>query len=110
MLSLFLMISSFVALNGSTGSPVALPFKAGQRLLILGDSNTYAGTWVQFFETYLFTHYPDRRIQVINLGLPSETASGLSEPDHPWPRPCIHERLDRALAKIKPDWVIACYG
>ena len=48
--------------------------------------------------------------ELINLGLPSETLSGLSEPDHPFPRPNVHERLDRALAKVKPDLVIACYG
>jgi len=47
---------------------------------------------------------------LINLGLPSETCSGLSEPDHPFPRPDVHERIDRALAKVKPDVVFACYG
>ena len=48
--------------------------------------------------------------ELINLGLPSETCSGLSEPDHPFPRPDVHERLDRVLTKAKPDLVVACYG
>ena len=48
--------------------------------------------------------------EIINVGLPSENCTGLSEPDHPFPRPDIHERLDRALAAIKPDVVVACYG
>ncbi len=48
--------------------------------------------------------------ELINLGLPSETCSGLSEPEHPFPRPNVHERIDRALAKLKPDVVVACYG
>lgn len=46
----------------------------------------------------------------VNAGLPSETCTGLSEPDHPFPRPDVHERLDRALAAVKPDVVVACYG
>jgi lysophospholipase L1-like esterase len=50
---------------------------------------------------------------MIDLGLPSETVSGLTEPNHAggaFPRPDLHERLARALAKIKPDLVVACYG
>ena len=46
-------------------------------------------------------------------GLPSETVSGLTEPNHAggaFPRPDLHERLDRALTKAKPDLVVACYG
>ncbi len=110
MLSLFAAFCLLTAGQDTHPARDTLPFQNGQRVLILGDSNTYAGTWVQYLEMFLFTHYPDRKIEVINLGLPSETVSGLSEPDHPYPRPWLHERLDRALRKIKPDWVIACYG
>ena len=49
-------------------------------------------------------------MEVINLGLPSEGCTGLSEPDHPFPRPNVHERLARALEKTRPDVVVACYG
>ncbi len=47
---------------------------------------------------------------LINLGLSSETVSGLSEEAHPFPRPNLHERLDRALARTKPHWVVLGYG
>ena len=47
---------------------------------------------------------------MIGVGLSSETASGLSEKTHPFPRPDVHTRLDSALAKAKPDVVVACYG
>ena len=50
------------------------------------------------------------RPELINLGLPSETCSGLSEPDHPFPRPNVHERLDRVLQQTQPDVVVVCYG
>ena len=39
--------------------------------------------------------------------------SGLSEPGHAggqFPRPDLHERLDRVLSKLKPDVIVACYG
>ena len=50
---------------------------------------------------------------MLNLGLPSETLSGLCEPGHAggkFPRPDLHERLDRILEQAKPDLVVACYG
>jgi len=68
---------------------------------------------VDAFETFLFLRFPDRQFEVINVGLPSETVSGLSEDGHAdgkFPRPDLHERLDRVLAKTKPDLIFACYG
>ncbi len=82
----------------------------GQRVLFLGDSITFAGDYIAYLDAYLFTRFPDQKFELINLGLPSETVSGLSEPDHPYPRPDVHERLERALAKTKPDVVVVCYG
>jgi len=81
-----------------------------QRILFLGDSNTFAGGFINYLDAYLLMRYPGQEYELINLGLPSETVSGLSEPDHPYPRPHIHERLERALAKTKPHLVIASYG
>lgn len=82
----------------------------GQRVVFLGDSNTFAGHYISMIDGYLFTRFPDKKFELINLGLPSETVSGLSEPDHPYPRPGVHDRLERVLAKSKPDVVVACYG
>lgn len=82
----------------------------GQRVLFLGDSITQAGLYVTYIDAYLFTRHPERTVEVINLGLASETCSGLSEKDHPFPRPDVHTRLDRALERVKPDVVVACYG
>jgi lysophospholipase L1-like esterase len=79
-------------------------------VLFLGDSNTFAGTFIAYFDAYLMANHPERRVELVNLGLPSETCSGLSEADHPYPRPDVHTRLDAALAKTKPNVVVACYG
>ena len=84
-----------------------------KRILFLGDSITYSGQYVDAFETFLFLRFPDRQFEVINVGLPSETVSGLSEDGHAggqFPRPDLHERHDRVLAKAKPDLIFACYG
>jgi lysophospholipase L1-like esterase len=84
--------------------------KDGQRVVFLGDSNTYAGKFIAYLDAYLCTRFPDKRFELINLGLPSETVSGLSEADHPYPRPDVHSRVQRALELTKPDVVVICYG
>lgn len=83
------------------------------RILFLGDSITYGGEYVELVETWLRTAHPESRSEIFNVGLPSETASGLSEAGHAggaFPRPDVHERLDRVLGTIHPDVVFACYG
>jgi lysophospholipase L1-like esterase len=86
---------------------------AAKRVVFLGDSITYSGEYVELIEAYFTTHCPQRQIEFLNLGLPSETVSGLSEDGHAggsFPRPDLHERLARVLEKTRPDIVIACYG
>lgn len=91
-----------------------LPGLAGvQRVVVLGDSITYSGEYVEDIEAYVATRFPASHLEFLNLGLPSETVSGLSEPGHAggqFPRPCLLERLPRVLEKTKPDLVVACYG
>ena len=87
--------------------------KNARKIVFLGDSITYGGEYVVFFERWLTVNHPELSPEVLNQGLPSETVSGLSEPGHlrhGFPRPDLHERLDRALKALKPDLVIACYG
>ena len=84
-----------------------------KRVLFLGDSITHGSHYVCDVEAYFVMRYPERKIEFINEGLPSETVSGLSEPGHAggqFPRPDLHERLARVLAGTKPDLVFACYG
>jgi len=83
------------------------------RLVLLGDSITYSGQYIESLEAYCVTRFPEQRIEFLNLGLPSETVSGLSEDGHAggkFPRPELRERLGRVLEKTKPDLVFACYG
>ncbi len=84
-----------------------------KRIVFLGDSITYAGQYVEFVEAWFRTRQPGQTPEFLDTGLPSETVSGLSEDGHAggkFPRPDLHERLERVLSKSKPDLVVACYG
>jgi lysophospholipase L1-like esterase len=85
------------------------------RIVFLGDSITQAGDYVTDCECWLLAH--GFQIEVLNLGLGSETAADLTtEENQPhlqqfgFGRPFVSERLDRALAMTKPDLLLACYG
>lgn len=78
------------------------------RWVFLGDSNTYSGGYVAILDAWL--EKLDKRPELLNLGVSSETASGLSEVDHPFKRPCVHERIDKLLNMLQPNVVFACYG
>jgi lysophospholipase L1-like esterase len=83
------------------------------RVMFLGNSITYAGGYVEDIEAYFVSRHPGDTVEFIDLGLPSETVSGLSEEGHAdgrFLRPDLHERLHRILEKIRPDLVFACYG
>ncbi|WP_430454676.1 SGNH/GDSL hydrolase family protein [Rhodopirellula europaea] len=86
---------------------------AHSRIAVVGDSITQAGHYVSFLSYQLHTQSPGRSFDIYPLGLSSETVSGLSEKGHAggkFPRPCLFERFDRLLSKVKPDVLIACYG
>lgn len=87
--------------------------KGVKKILFLGNSITYNGKYIEDIDAYLLARYPQQPFELINVGLPSETVSGLSEEGHAggrFPRPDLHERLARVLAQTKPDLVFACYG
>ncbi len=93
---------------------ISLPAQAAPaRVAILGDSITHDGRWATRVEAALRSSQEFAKAEIVNFGLGSETVSGLSEPNHAggkFPRPCLHERLDRILDAYKPTLVLACYG
>jgi lysophospholipase L1-like esterase len=87
--------------------------RKSQRILFLGDSITASGQYVIDFETWRVLRKDAEPRPILNMGLSSETTSGLSEDGHAggkFPRPDLFERLDRVLELAKPDLVFACYG
>jgi lysophospholipase L1-like esterase len=124
-----LAFTAFVLLQATTrsanGSPEAADsggsaqaaaiLRGVHRIVFLGDSITQAGDYVTDCECWLLAH--GFQIEVLNLGLGSETASDLTLAENAahlktygFGRPFLSERLDRALAATKPDLLFACYG
>jgi len=84
-----------------------------RRVVFVGDSITFDGEYVDNIQTYLLMRYPGSKVDFINVGLSSETVSGLSEPGFAkdrFRRPDLHTRLADVLKKTKPDLVVTCYG
>jgi lysophospholipase L1-like esterase len=112
-LSLMLALLLGMVLDQDAATAADRPLEGVRRVVFLGDSITYAGHFIDQIEAYLRLNDPALRVEFIDIGLPSETVSGLTEPGHAggkFPRPELRERLDRVLEKAKPDLVVACYG
>ena len=99
---------------GPDASAAAM-LKGVHRIVFIGDSITQAGDYVTDFECWLLAH--GYQIEVLNLGLGSETATDLTPAENAehlkkygFGRPFVSERLARVLAATKPDLLFACYG
>ena len=109
---LLLALTAFLPFGTQANENFAI-LKSAKKIVFFGDSITYGGEYVVFFERWLTVNHPELNPEVLNQGIPSETVSGLSEPGHlrhGFPRPDLRERVDRALKALTPDLVIACYG
>jgi lysophospholipase L1-like esterase len=78
-----------------------------QRIAFIGDSITFQGGYVKNLQLELAKKGD---FEVFNFGKSSETLSGLSEADHPFPRPVLFERLDNILSTTRPDITFLYYG
>jgi len=112
-----LLAAPFVALACLLPAAAADPaspgdlVRASTRIATLGDSITQDGRWVADLAAWM----EERGLtaDVINVGLSSETVSGLTEVQHAggkFPRPDLFDRLDAVLRVTKPDLVLAMYG
>ena len=103
------------AADAAAPAPAAAWLQGVHRIVFLGDSITQGGDYVTDCECWLLAH--GFQVEVLNLGLASETASDLTPAENAghlkkygFGRPFVSERLDRALAATKPDLLFACYG
>ena len=101
--------------NLTVSAKAAEMLRGVHRIVFLGDSITQDGNYVVDCECWLLEH--GFQVEVLNLGLGSETATDLTPEENAWHlkangfgRPFVSERLDRALAATKPDLLFACYG
>src|SRR6056297_1032904 len=77
-----------------------------------GDSITFAGGkgYVEILQARLDQEQPALNLKLLNYGKSSETVTGLTETDHPGPRPYLFERLDKLLDMTTLDLAFFCYG
>lgn len=97
-------------LNCSNSNEIRL--KKNQTIACLGDSITATKNsgYVQMLQEYVDTKHPDFNITFLNWGKGSETITGLTEKNHPGPRPYLFQRLDKLLNETKVDVIFFCYG
>lgn len=110
---IYLLLLTFLAIQSTGFTQIYEIPEDTKRIVFLGNSITYSGKFVSYMDAYFTLAYPGRKLEIINVGLPSETVSGLSEPNHAdgkFPRPDLRERLQRVLIQLNPDLVIANYG
>ena len=109
-LACLLLSAGMAAAAEPPAVPASLLLDA-RRVVALGDSITYDGRWLAHLVAWM--ERQGTTAEVIDMGLSSETVSGLSEETHAggkFPRPDVAERLDRVLRLTRPDVVLACYG
>lgn len=80
------------------------------RIMFLGDSITQNGYHISIITTVLNKNLKGKDYEIVNVGVSSENTTNLTEMGHPFPRPQVLDRLERALKFVKPDCVIICYG
>lgn len=109
-----LLFFALIWVSSWSSAQVTIPAETlAGRVLFLGDSITFSGDHLFNLQLLLKARHPKLGSEFLNLGLPSETVSGLSEKGHAdgrFPRPHLAERLDRVLEATKPDLIIAAYG
>lgn len=107
------LVMALLSKASADGPAPAELLEGAKQVVFLGDSITAAGRYVAIVEAWLVATKKEAAPRVLDLGLPSETVSGLSEDGHAggkFPRPDLAERLERVLNLTKPDLVVACYG
>ena len=67
--------------NTTTASTLRQLLIESDRVVFLGDSITFNGRWVSYLTCWMES--AGTKARVINMALPSETVSGLSETDMP---------------------------
>lgn len=105
-------VTALILLLAALPLRAAEPFllNGGETIVFFGDSITQNGGYINYFEAYLLTRFPDKSFRVINHGINGQTISGTTEEDHDPPRQSAMPRFDRDVAAWKPDIVVACFG
>lgn len=67
---------SLLSLLGTSEANAFESFAHDTHYAAIGDSITHAGRYLVYLETFYLTRFPDREIEMLNLGIAGDTASG----------------------------------
>lgn len=74
------------------------PFRQNDRVIFVGNSITEAGAYVSYIYLYYMTHFPDRKLIIMNGGIGGDKAAD------------IYRRLDYDILAKKPNTLILTFG
>ncbi|GEP94278.1 SGNH/GDSL hydrolase family protein [Chitinophaga cymbidii] len=74
------------------------PFQQNDRVIFVGNSITEAGAYVSYVYLYYMTHFPGKKIVIMNGGIGGDKASD------------IYRRLEYDILAKKPDVLILTFG
>jgi lysophospholipase L1-like esterase len=74
------------------------PFQQNDRVIFVGNSITEAGAYVSYIYLYYMTHFPDRKLVIMNGGIGGDKASD------------IYRRLDYDILAKKPNTLVLTFG
>lgn len=73
-------------------------FKAGDKIAFTGNSITHGGHFHSYIWLYYMTHFPERRITIINTGIGANSSGQ------------IYDRLDGDVLSKRPNIIYLTYG
>ncbi|WP_346238356.1 SGNH/GDSL hydrolase family protein [Niabella insulamsoli] len=88
----------FICLAGSLSAQTVPVFVQGDRVAFVGNSITHGGRYHQYIWLYYMTHFPDRRIEIMNAGIGGEVAAQMLK------------RLDTDVYAKKPSVIALTFG
>jgi lysophospholipase L1-like esterase len=74
------------------------PFQQKDRVIFVGNSITEAGAYVSYIYLYYMTHFPERKLLIMNGGIGGDKAAD------------IYRRLDYDILAKKPNTLILTFG
>ncbi|GGF24348.1 SGNH/GDSL hydrolase family protein [Echinicola rosea] len=87
-----------VLVAGTAMSQTIEPFSKGDKVAFVGNSITEAGYYETYIWLYYMTHFPDRRVEIRNVGIGGDVSGQ------------IHDRLESDALALDPDAVVITFG
>ncbi|HWF18381.1 MAG TPA: PVC-type heme-binding CxxCH protein, partial [Verrucomicrobiae bacterium] len=85
--------------------------KSGERVVLIGDTLIEREQSYGYLEERMTVRYPDRDVQIRNLGWSADTPEGISRASFDWDKPGKgFELLTNQIAAVQPTLVIIGYG